>query len=326
MGEFDFIGRLQQRLAEQPFNAGIDVGIGDDAAILSPPPDHRLVVTADTLNAGVHFPHCTAPYDIGYKTLAVNLSDLAAMGAEPWACTLTVGLPSLDPAWMESWLDGFLAAAQLGGITLIGGDTTRAPFATFGVTAMGLLPSDAAAGNGGLRRANALAGDDVWVSGELGGAALALRLGEAAPADLRLRLDRPIPRLALGSALRLVPDIGGCCDVSDGLLADLGHIAMASGVRIELDADRIPVGMDVRSVSDGLMLALTGGDDYELAFTAAASAREQVLAAGEETGVAVTRIGRALGGEPGVHVLDPMGREVPVPPRAGWDHFAATAD
>ena len=317
MGEFDFIARIQQRLTGQSSRLGIDLGIGDDAAILSPPPGQRLVVTTDTLNAGVHFPRDTAAFDIGYKTLAVNLSDLAAMGADPWACTLNITLPQMDPVWMDAWLDGFFAVADMGGIMLVGGDTTRGESMSFSVTAMGLLPEQYP----GLRRANALPGDDVWVSGELGDAALALRMLPDVHGELLPRLNRPTPRTALGLALRGLHEIGGCCDVSDGLLQDLGHIARASGARIEIESDRIPMSDAVEHQADALQLALTGGDDYELAFTAARGLRDEVRKLTRTSGVRLTRIGTVFAGEPSVCLLDAHGREIEMPVR-GFDHFA----
>ena len=316
MGEFDFIARLQQRLLQQPKRFGVDIGIGDDGAVLSPPPDQRIVVTSDTLNAGVHFPTTTGAFDIGYKTLAVNLSDLAAMGADPWTCTLNVTLPHMDAVWMDAWMDGFFAAADLAGITLIGGDTTSGPMA-FTVTVMGLLPTHSS----GLRRANALLGDDVWVSGCLGDAALALRLLPDVHGELLERLNRPLPRLALGLALRDLKEIGGCCDVSDGLLQDVEHIAKASHVRIEIEADRIPMSGAVKHHPQALQLALAGGDDYELVFTAGKSMRNALAAISDRIGVQLTRIGTVFAGDSQVTVVDANGRDVPMAGR-GFDHFA----
>jgi len=289
MSEFDLIARIRARAQTR---ADVRLGIGDDAAILQAPPDRRLVVAMDTLNAGVHFPEGTAPADIGWKALAVNLSDLAAMGAEPAWCTLSLSLPESDAGWLDGFLDGFLGLAARFGVALVGGDTTRGPLSVC-VTAHGFVEPRAA-----LRRSAAQAGDDVWVTGTLGDAAAALRqwqAGGARDAALRARLDRPTPRIAAGRALLGIAH--ACIDVSDGLLADLGHICETSGVCAEIGIDALPASAALRAAfaGDALRLAqAAGGDDYELCFTAPAVARAAVEEALQAVDVQATRIGAVV--------------------------------
>lgn len=309
-GEFDLIARIRRRIAARD---DVALGIGDDCALLAPPPGMQLAVTMDTLNAGVHFPADTAPADIGWKALAVNLSDLAAMGAQPAWCTLALSLPQADAAWLEAFCDGFLALAQAHGIALVGGDTTRGPLAVT-LTAHGFVPAGEA-----LRRDGACVGDEVWVSGTLGDAAGALaqwQAGGVIAPPLRARLDRPTPRVALGLALRGIAS--SCIDISDGLLADLAHIARASGVGAELEADALPASpaLGAAFASEAMRrLQATGGDDYELCFTAAATQREAVQALGARLGLPLARIGRIVAGS-GVHCAG-LGPVVP-----GYQHFA----
>lgn len=294
MPEFDLIARIRERVSSR---ADVRLGIGDDAAVLQVPADRRLVVAMDTLNAGVHFPEDTAPADIGWKALAVNLSDLAAMGAEPAWCTLSLSLPQPDPVWLDGFLDGFLDLATRYDVALVGGDTTRGPLSVC-VTAHGFIEPRAA-----LRRAAARVDDDVWVTGTLGDAAGALRqwqAGGACDATLRARLDRPTPRIAAGRALRGIAH--ACIDVSDGLLADLGHICAASGVRARIDVDALPASDALRSAFSGddlRTLLAAGGDDYELCFTAPAVARMAVQEALQDVDVPVARVGTVVGGRVG---------------------------
>lgn len=279
-GEFDLIRTYFSRAGAAP---GVVRGIGDDAALLAVPPGHELVVTTDTLVAGRHFPDDAAPFDIGWKALAVNLSDLAAMGAEARWLTLALTLPTADVSFLAEFSRGFFALAGREGVTLVGGDTTRGPL-SITVTAMGVLPAGSA-----LRRDGAHAGDDLYVSGPLGDAGLGLRLvlgqwpdaiSDAHAAHVLERLHRPAPRLATGLALRGVAS--ACLDISDGLAQDLGHLLAASGVGAELALDRLPRSDALAAIDAGFadVLALTSGDDYELLFTAPASAREAVAALG----------------------------------------------
>ena len=312
-GEFDLIARIRARVATR---ADVVLGIGDDAALLAPPPGRQLVVTADTLNDGVHFPRGTSPADVGWKALAVNLSDLASMGAEPAWCTLSLSLPQSDPAWIEGFLDGFLALAGQHGIALVGGDTTRGPL-SIAVTAMGLVEPGRA-----LRRDGARVGDEVWVTGTLGDAAggLALLDREPVPA-LRARLDRPTPRVAAGRALAGIAT--ACVDVSDGLLADLGHVCARSHVAAHLDVDALPASAALREAfgeADRIALQASGGDDYELCFTAPADAGADIDAVSAQLGLRFTRIGRIVAGE-GVHPVDAKSQPWSSP-RRGYDHFA----
>ena len=314
-GEFDLIARVRARAGTR---ADVVLGIGDDAALLAPPSGRQLVVTADTLNDGIHFPRGTSPADIGWKALSVNLSDLASMGAEPAWCTLSLSLPQSDAAWIDGFLDGFLALAGEHGIALVGGDTTRGPLSV-AVTAMGFVDAGRA-----LRRDGARVGDDVWVTGTLGDAAGALALLERMPVDaLRVRLDRPTPRVEAGRAL--VGVASACVDVSDGLLADLGHVAARSGVGARVEIDALPASDALRAAFDAatrLPMQASGGDDYELCFTAPANARAGVAALASSLDLRITRIGRMVAGE-GVHPVRADG-EPWTPPRRGYDHFATS--
>lgn len=314
LAEFDLIDRIRARAATRD---DVVLGIGDDAAILQPPAGRQLVVTADTLNAGVHFPEITRPEDIGWKTLAVNLSDLAAMGAQPAWCTLSLSLPGSDPKWLDGFLDGFLELAAQHRIAVIGGDTTRGPL-SLGVTAMGFVEPGHA-----LRRDGAQAGDDVWVTGTLGDAAAALQslfAGAALDRALRARLDRPTPRVDAG--LRLAGLANACIDVSDGLLADLGHVCARSGVGAEIELDALPASPALQRFSPALrhVWQATGGDDYELCFTARRESRDEIAVAMGSVGIPATRIGSIVAGQ-GVRVLDASGN-LWQPPRQGYEHFA----
>lgn len=323
LDEFSLIERIAARTAAR---ADVLLGIGDDCALLAPPPGQVLAVTADTLNAGVHFPPETPAFDIGWKTLAVNLSDLAAMGAQPAWCTLALSLPHSDPAWIQAFADGLFALADTAGITLVGGDTTRGPL-SLSVTAMGWVPAGQA-----LRRDQARAGDEVWVSGVPGEAALALALWQQGRLDvareqpdadleaLRLRLLRPSPRNRLGLALRGIAS--AAIDISDGLSADLGHVCQRSGLAAALELERLPCSPALAHAAPEAArwaLQAAGGDDYELCFTAPASAHAQVLAAAAGTGVAVHCIGRLQAGH-GVHWRDRDGQPWQ-PAQAGYQHF-----
>ena len=314
--EFDLIARIRARVAARD---DVILGIGDDAAIVAPPPHRHLVVAMDTLNAGVHFPAETAAADIGWKALAVNLSDLAAMGATPAWCTLSLSLPQSDAAWIDAFLDGFLSLAARHEVALIGGDTTRGPLSVC-VTAHGLLES-----RGALRRDAARIGDDVWVTGTLGDAAAALRqwrAGDAVDAALRARLDRPTPRIAAGRALTGIAH--ACIDVSDGLLADLGHVCAMSRVGATIDIDALPASEALRAACDRdtlRALQAAGGDDYELCFTAPKTARLDVQAAMDACDVAATRIGRIVAADAARIVVTDAAGAAWTPSGRGYDHF-----
>lgn len=328
MAEFDLIARIRQRAAAR---GDVVLGIGDDCALLAPPPGMQLAVTMDALNVGVHFPPDTAPADIGWKALAVNLSDLAAMGAQPAWGTLSLSLPQGDAAFVDGFFDGFFALAAQHGFALVGGDTTRGPL-SIAITAHGLVEPGRA-----LRRDGARVGDGIWVSGTLGDAAGALRQwqegkggqsglplakGHSDPLFLRARLDRPTPRVALGRALRGIAS--SCIDVSDGLLADLAHICRASGVGAEVDVDALPASAVLRAAFDPdtrRVLQAAGGDDYELCFTvpASASAADALGNALAEAGTGATRIGTVTAGE---GVRPTLAGAAWSAPTTGWQHFA----
>ena len=317
--EFALIERIRARVRDR---GDVTLGIGDDAALLRVPPGHELVVTSDTLVAGVHFPLDTAVADVGWKALAVNLSDLAAMGAAPAWCTLALTLPTANADWIDQFLDGFLELAAQHHVQLVGGDTTRGPLAV-NITAHGLVPGGAA-----LRRDGARAGDDVWVTGTLGDAAGALAqalAGGPYSAKLRYRLDRPTPRIDAGLALRGLAH--AAIDVSDGLLQDLGHVLAASGLGARLDLGRLPTSRTLADHFDERRrweLQLSGGDDYELCFTAPpaqALAIEQALAGFE---VGATVVGHLVAGQ-GVVITTPDG-EAYAPPATGYEHFRGTGN
>ena len=315
MDEFTLIRRHFAMLSSP--REDVALGIGDDAALLSVPPGEELVVTSDMLIAGRHFPLETTPADIGWKALAVNLSDLAAMGAQARWFTLAVSLPEVDEAWLLEFTRGLRELAQASGVALVGGDTTRGPL-TLTITAMGTVPAGQA-----LRRSGARPGDAIFVSGTLGDAALALRQWQGGSAvrtarekQLRQRLDRPTPRLALGLALRGIAS--AAIDLSDGLAGDLGHILAASGVGASLDAQALPMSDAFADlVPDALRgrdeLQLTGGDDYELCVCVPP---EHIVAAER---LALTRIGR-IEAEPGLRLIDADGRSQPFT-STGYRHF-----
>ncbi len=311
--EFDLISRIRARASQR---GGVVLGIGDDAALLQVPPGRELVVTADTLNAGVHFPEATAPADVGWKALAVNLSDLAAMGAAPAWCTLSLSLPQADESWVDAFLDGFLDLADQQAVGLVGGDTTRGPL-SISVTAMGLVESGSA-----LRRDRARVGDDVWVTGTLGDAAAALEVlleAREVPELLRQRLDRPTPRVAAG--LRLSALAHACIDISDGLLADLAHVCERSGVGAEINLMDLPASPELATAQSAKRWRwqACGGDDYELCFTASPRDRESIVQALDFTDVSATRIGRIVAGQ-GVRAFDAEMQEWQ-PPSRGYEHF-----
>ncbi|MEZ5439231.1 MAG: thiamine-phosphate kinase [Lysobacteraceae bacterium] len=316
LGEFDLIECIRRRIGAQ---ADVVLGIGDDAAIVTPLPDRQLVVCTDTLVKGVHYPPETRAADVGWKSLAVNLSDLAAMGARPRWVTLALTMPESSGGWLEEFLDGFLELAVTHGVALVGGDTTRGP-ESITVTAFGSVPPDQA-----LRRDAAQLGDDLWVTGTLGDAALALQhwreTGRIDNDLLAARLNRPTPRIAFGLALRGIAH--AAIDVSDGLLADAGHVARASSLGIELHTDALPASDELAAMSalarQGLQLA--GGDDYELCFSAPVEKASQVQSVAAACDVRVTRIGRLVDGS-GMRVLGPGGQVLSLSEQ-GYRHFAS---
>jgi thiamine-monophosphate kinase len=317
--EFDIIRRYftQQSVSRND----VLVGIGDDAAVLQLPPDRELLVCMDTLVAGVHFPPVTPAAAIGHKALAVNLSDLAAMGAEPAWATLALTLPEPDPDWLEAFASGFFALAGRHGVQLIGGDTTRGPLSV-SVQAHGFAPPGQS-----LRRLGAQPGDRIYVTGTLGDAGLALGLPESAAAELRSRLDYPEPRLEAGSLLRGLAS--AVIDISDGLLADLGHLLEGDDLGASLQVDELPrssafgaalQGLD--SVPAGLYyeLPLSGGDDYELCFTVPEHGCVEVERRLGELPCGCTAIG-SIEAQPGIrcYLQDGTGYE---PRETGYLHFA----
>ncbi|MFP3890051.1 thiamine-phosphate kinase [uncultured Ralstonia sp.] len=317
LSEFGLIRRYFTRPARQA-----TLGVGDDCALLGPRPGHELAISTDMLVAGRHFFADAEPRALGHKALAVNLSDLAAMGAEPRAFTLAIALPAADPAWLGPFAEGMLALADAFHCELIGGDTTRGPL-TLSLTIFGDVPAGVA-----LRRDAAQPGDDLWVSGAVGDARLALGalrdewpLAPEALALVQPRMDTPAPRVALGLALRGIAR--AALDVSDGLLGDLGHILVQSQVGATVEVDRVPrsATLAAQPPERQLQCTLAGGDDYELCFTAPAEARDAVLAAGLRAGVPVTRIGR-IDAEAGLRLIDAHGAPVTFT-QAGFDHFAS---
>ncbi len=312
MSEFGLIRRHFTRPAP-----GALLGVGDDAALLQPTPGHVLAVSTDMLVSGTHFFPDADPFLLGHKTLAVNLSDMAAMGALPRWATLAIALPAEEEDWLTQFSAGFFALAQQHNVALVGGDTTRGPL-TLSVTILGEVPPDQA-----LRRDGAQAGDDIWVSGELGAAALALaylqgrvNLADADYAVCARRLHQPQPRVALGLALRGIAH--SAIDISDGLLADLGHILEASAVGAELDSEALPVSPPLREYRQ-TRLALNGGDDYELCFTAVPQRRDAIEHLAVRLALPLTRIGRVTV-EPGCRLRDAHGAQITLEER-GYDHF-----
>ena len=301
LGEFELIERFFMRPQGQgPRHAA--VGNGDDCAILPLDAGMQLAVSTDTLVEGRHFLSTVPPQRLGHKALAVNLSDLAACGAEPRAFTLALTLPRVDEAWLQGFAQGLLALADAHGCELIGGDTTAGPLA-LGITVLGQVPAGQA-----LLRRGARAGDDLWVSGWPGEARLALEafrgtvdLDAATWAATRLRLEQPEPRVALGLGLRGLAH--AAIDLSDGLLGDLGHVLRRSGVGASVVLDALPVSpwLAGRARDEQFNAILAGGDDYELLFTVPADRRAEVQALGDRLGLPVSRIGR-IEPEPGLRL------------------------
>lgn len=319
-GEFELITQLFAPLSKSAPGA---FGLTDDAALLRPPAGHELVVTADALVEGVHFLSYDPPGEIAKKTLRVNLSDLAAKGAEPAGYLLMLMLPNaVSMDWLRAFARGLGEDQREFGIALFGGDTASTPGPlAIAITAFGYVPA-----GGMIRRAGAKPGDLVFVSGTVGdaGGGLALLRGEGSGEDVAPLIARyrlPVPRLVLGKSLRGLAS--AALDVSDGLIADLGHIAEVSKVRIAIDAAAIPRSPALRALwgddPGAVIRAATSGDDYEIAFTAPAAKREAVLTAAAGAGVEISEIGYVEAGK-GVALLDAKGQAMTVG-RAGWTHF-----
>ncbi len=318
--EFDIIRRYFTRPVKRAL-----LGVGDDCALIAPETGEALAVSTDMLVEGRHFLAGADAAKLGHKALAVNLSDLAAMGATPRYATLALALPEADETWLAQFTQGFFKLADAFGVELIGGDTTRGP-RNISVTVIGTVPPELA-----LRRDGAKVGDEIWLSGCTGDAGLALahlnagaQLSDAALAHCLARLHTPVPCVALGVALRGLAS--SAIDVSDGLVADLGHIGERSGVALELRYAELPRSRALKSCGDERLAAdclLAGGDDYELAFTAGPDARARVEALARELGLSLTRIGTVSAGEPGlVSVYDAAGQIMQIA-RKGFDHFGS---
>jgi thiamine-monophosphate kinase len=300
---------------------GVVLGVADDCALLAPTPGMQWAVSSDMLVEGRHFLSTVAPARLGHKALAVNLSDLAACGARPVAFTLALALPRADETFAAGFAKGLFALADAHGIELVGGDTTAGPL-NICITVMGEVPPGKA-----LLRSGAKPGDALWVSGQLGDARLALEVFRGSASlhgedfeQVRVAMEMPQPRVRLGLALRGVAS--SAIDLSDGLMGDLSHVLRRSQVGAQIDVDVLPRSPILAAQALALQheCVLTGGDDYELLFTAPASAHDAVLAAGARAGVAVTRCG-VIEAAPGLRVVNAQGQAVATPWRA-FDHFA----
>ncbi|MBW9271787.1 MAG: thiamine-phosphate kinase [Candidatus Thiodiazotropha sp. (ex. Lucinisca nassula)] len=296
------------------------LGVGDDAALLQVSEQSLLVVSVDTMVSGVHFFEDVAAEALGHKALAVNLSDMAAMGAEPGWATLALTLPEVDEQWVAGFCRGFAKLANRFNVSLVGGDTTRGPL-SLTVQIHGMVPKDQA-----MRRDGAQVGDDIYVTGTLGDAAMGLRLLEstqaltAAQQKLVDRLERPEPRVQVGVALRHLAH--SAIDLSDGLLADLGHILTQSGVGASLQLEQLPLSAELRAVMGNDLdwsRLVSAGDDYELCLTLPAACHEAVSAVARQLSLPISRIG-CVEAEPGLRCFDKHG-EAWQPPQLGFDHF-----
>ena len=324
MTEFDLIARYFTRKPKQAA-----VGVGDDCAIINSTPGMQLAISSDMLIEGQHFFSDVSSYSLGYKALAVNLSDLAACGATPVGFTLALALPRVDESWLQEFSRGLWALADVHGCELIGGDTTQGPL-NICITVFGEVPRGQA-----LLRSGAQVGDDIYVSGTLGDARLALdalqgkiELPHEVLVQARQRLEQPTPRVALGTALRGIAT--SAIDISDGLVGDLGHILKASGVGAQINTDitmnliaacaRIDWINGLINAEKQQQMVLSGGDDYELAFTSPPTARQAVQAASASSQTPVTRIG-VTQRQPGLRLMNSLGQ--PVYGQFGsFNHFA----
>lgn len=318
LSEFELIARYFSRpLAPDSRTA---LGVGDDCALMTPAPGMQLAISSDMLVEGRHFFPNADPHSLGHKCLAVNLSDLAAMGAKPIAFTLALALPASNPEWVAPFAAGMLALADQHGCELIGGDTTKGPL-TISITVFGEVPPQQA-----LRRDAAKVGDDIWISGSLGDARLALAgyrnevaLSDGEQLQAAQRMHEPLPRVELGIALRGLAH--AAIDISDGLAGDLGHILDRSHVGATLDIDALPPGNVLQQHETALRrrFTLSGGDDYELCFTAAPRHRDAIVKAALAAGVEVSRVG-TIDKEPGLRLLDGNGQPLAVDADS-FDHF-----
>jgi thiamine-monophosphate kinase len=323
LSEFDLIAQFFTRpLAHDDPDHRVALGIGDDCALLNPSPGMQLAISCDMLVEGRHFFAGADPAQLGHKSLAVNLSDLAAMGAKPLAFTLALALPEANSAWLAPFAQGLFAVADRYGCPLIGGDTTKGPL-NICITVFGELPAGQA-----LRRAAALPGDDIWISGTLGDARLALAgyrneiaLDPATQSTAAARLHTPTPRVALGLSLRGIAY--SAIDISDGLVGDIGHILNASKVGATINVDILPAGpmLQMQSLDIRRHFTLAGGDDYELCFTAAATQRDAILAAAQSVGTPVTRIG-SIETAPGLRLIDAASNPLNLQ-LTSFDHFTS---
>lgn len=315
-GEFDLIAKYFTRPTPDAV-----LGVGDDCALIAPTPGMELAISTDMLIAGRHFMPSDGPGTIGHKAMAVNLSDLAAMGAKPRFALLSIALPEADEKFLRGFAGGFFGLAQKHGVSVIGGDTTRGGLLTLNVTVIGEVPPGQA-----LRRDAAKPGDDIWVSGTLGDAAAALahhqgklRLETAQAVQCFPRLFVPTPRIELGMALRGMAH--AAIDVSDGFAADLGHILERSSVGAEVWFDQLPLSEALAPLASDPAAQdciLAGGDDYELVFTAPADKREDIARIAAQLELRLSRVGSILP-EPGLRILN-RGEPMPLA-RAGFDHF-----
>jgi thiamine-monophosphate kinase len=296
------------------------LGIGDDAALMRLPPGMIMATSIDTMVSGIHFLADVAPDALGYKALAVNLSDLAAMGAEPAWATLALTLPKVDSEWLKGFCQGFAQLAGQYRVQLVGGDTTRGPLSVT-IQVQGFLPKGR-----GLRRDGAKVGDDICVTGTLGDAALSLRqllndqLEDKNTKSLRQRLERPQPRVDIGIALRDIAH--SAIDISDGLVADLSHILTASGVGASLELAHIPCSPSVRAfvqAHQDWTLVATGGDDYELCITLPSEKRSELAEIAKQHALSITRIGK-IEQQPGLRCYDDQ-EQLWSPKHLGYDHF-----
>jgi len=319
LSEFDLIKHYFRR--NRPGKAVL--GIGDDCALLAPTPGMQMAISSDMLVEGRHFFPKADPRMLGHKCLAVNLSDLAAMGARPLGFTLALALPEADPDWLEGFSAGLFALADAHDCELIGGDTTRGPL-NICITVFGEVEPGQA-----LRRDAARAGDDIWISGTLGDARLALAgywreyaLGEDEHLLAAARMHMPTPRVALGRALAALAQPPAALDISDGLVGDLGHILAASGVGATLEVDALPAGpvLSRQPLEWRRRFTVAGGDDYELCFAARCDDREAVIAASVASGTPVTRVG-TIDAEAGLRFVDASGAPIDLQVK-GWDHFS----